>query len=270
MKYIFLTDIDGTLIKTGLPVPEAVRKSAEEFVQAGGYLGLSTGRAAKAAANVAASMPLNCPSAVLTGAVLYDFKENTTVFKTPLDASIFDLIHNIYISHPEVSITVATENDIFNIRMNEMLQNKGVFEDRTAPLIIPDEINSPLYKVLLTCDSVEKLESLKRVVEQTGPMHMAAASRHFYEITAKGVSKGTALERLREYFGGECMLFAAGDAETDLAMCAYADVFFVPESASESVKRFADVIIPSPVENGMCKAFEYVCEIIRKNSHHKS
>ncbi len=270
MKYIFLTDIDATLIKTGLPLSEEVREAALGFINAGGYLGLATGRAGKAAEAVAKAIPVNCPCAVLTGAVLYDYNLNRTIQKTPINDGMFELLHKIYKSDPEISITLYTENEIFNLRLNQKLQISGVFEDRTAPLITLDKIKAPIYKVLLTSHSIEKLVAVKQDTERDGQLHMTAASRHFYEITAKGVSKGTALKKIKEYLGGDCMVFAAGDGETDLAMRQYADVFYVPETASETVKKHAHIIIPPPIENGMCKAFEHATGIIGNNRSVKS
>ena len=83
-----------------------------------------------------------------------------------------------------------------------------------------------------------------------------AAGSHFYEMTPLGVTKGNAADEVRALYGGkeQCLLFTAGDAGSDTAMAPVSDLFFVPQSAPERVRSFADRLIPSPVDGGIAEA----------------
>ena len=78
-KRIFLSDIDGTLLKGRGSIPEAVAEAARKFAETG-WLCLCTGRSLASAEGIAGLLGVNAPSILLTGAELYDFQKKRAVW----------------------------------------------------------------------------------------------------------------------------------------------------------------------------------------------
>ncbi len=260
MHYTFLTDIDGTLLKTNTPVPDAVIRAARAFVSAGGGLSLCTGRAVSATLPIAKLLPISAPSILCSGGLIYDFEKQKMLYKNPLDASIFTVLEDILHREPAVSVTVYTEMEIRTIRSNRILQERGVMEDRNAPLCSLSEVEGDIFKVLLTAENPETLIALRDGI--CPQFEYLYGSRHFYEITARGANKGSAIRILAGLMDKENnTFFVAGDAGTDLAMREYAAIFFAPVTAPDEVKRAADYVFPSPIEGGIAEAFYKAMQI---------
>lgn len=259
---LFLSDVDGTLLKTGHdPHPEVVR-AVKAFVENGGKFALSTGRAVSAVEKLTALLPINAPCLLCAGAIVYDFEKRCVVSVQALDETVFGLLQHIYDTYPDVSITVYTAETLYNIRKNDRLNTRGVYEDRSAPMTALEDVCGPLVKVLLTHDDPAVLDGIGEKCIDKEKFDYFAASTHFYELTARGVCKGTAAETLVGQFGGSenCRLFAAGDAHSDLTMQPLCELFFSPETAPESVRARADVIFPNPKDGGLAAALDRVRE----------
>ena len=256
-KKLFLTDIDGTLLKTGTPIHPAVIEAAHRFTERGGLFGLCTGRHTDAVKAIAAQLPINAPCILCGGALVYDFIKDEAVRYTPFSHDVVELIETVLREMPEVSVTVSTPQQLFNIRTNNMLLTRGVEGDRKAPLTSLSAVaERDLLKVLFTADDPQTLQELgRRYAEPTRYVYNAAGT-HFYALTPMGCTKGVAAEAIRSLYGGkeECLLFTAGDAQSDIAMQSVSDLFFVPTSAPQYVQEHAHRLIPSPADGGLAEA----------------
>ena len=256
MNFTFLSDIDGTLLKTNSPMPEATIDAAQAFVDAKGNLALCTGREIRSAGSIVQLLPVNAPCILYGGGMIYDFKEQRILWMQPLDKLILVVMDTILRCEPSISITVFTVAGIYTIRMNQFMSEHGVYEDRTAPLCTLSELKGDILKVLLTCEDPGILEGLRDHIIDPDVFEYAFAALHFYEITPKGVDKGTSMVKLEELMHlPDNHFFVSGDAGTDLAMRKNAVLFFAPETAEEIVRRSADYIIPGPSDAGMVHAF---------------
>lgn len=257
MEKVFLSDIDGTLIKTNTPVHPATTAAIRRFMAAGGRFALCTGRAGEAVAALARELETNLPCILLGGALLYDFSTGKVLWKQPMDSGWRDLVRTIYESEPQAGINVCTEAQVFSLRKDKRLLERGVAEDRDAPLRNLDEIKGEAFKILVTHEELSAFDRIKERLVDGSRFHFCAASRHFYEITDAGVSKGSAAKTLLKLCGlGGHALYAAGDGGTDLALRDAANLFFAPETAPAFVRERADFIFPPPAEGGLAAALE--------------
>ncbi|MBR5880896.1 MAG: HAD hydrolase family protein, partial [Clostridia bacterium] len=88
----------------------------------------------------------------------------------------------------------------------------------------------------------EQLDALRpQLVGQFGDrFEFAASGPRFLELTTKGCTKASDVQRLRELFaaqGKRLLVVACGDQENDLAMLGAADLAFCPENATDQVKE---------------------------------
>ena len=252
-QILFVSDIDGTLLKTGQPPRRAVLRAIARFREAGGEFCLCTGRALPAVRKLLTRIPGGTYGILCGGAVIYDFEKDAPITAHYLDAAVFPALEELMAREPDISVTVSTAREIYRIRDNLRLLTRGVSEDRTAPTAKLADAG-PIVKVLFTCDEPERLE---RVVSERFPAERFAlnrASTHFYELTAAGVNKASGIRELNQRLGNR-RVFAAGDAPSDMAMISEAELFFAPETAMPSVRAAADRIIPAPEAGGLAQAF---------------
>jgi len=266
MNFTFVSDIDGTLIKTNRPLHPCVVDAAASFSRAGGRLSLCTGRDISSTRAIAHALPVNAPCILYGGAMIYDFSTETILWKRLLNSDIIDVLDGIYRAEPSVSITVYSDKSIYMLRTNQTIQEHGVYEDRTAPACTLSEIDGDLLKVLLTCEDPDVLERLRGSIISPDLYEYTASGKKFYEISPKDADKGKTLLRLAGWMNlPEHHFFAAGDAATDLSMKESAELFFVPETAPADIRKLADIIIPGPLEGGMAQAFEQAIQFVNRH-----
>lgn len=255
-QILFVSDIDGTLLKTGQPPRLSVLREIARFQEEGGEFCLCTGRALPAVKELLTWIP-GCRYGILCGgAVIYDFEKDTPIAVHYLDETVFPALEELMTQEPDISVTVSTAREIYRIRDNQRLLTRGVLEDRTAP-VAELRVLGPIVKVLFTCDEPERLEAAVARLFPAERFVLSRASTYFYELTAAGVNKASGIRELNQRLGNR-RVFAAGDAPSDTVMISEAELFFAPETAMPSVRAAADRIIPGPEAGGLAQAFEEI------------
>ena len=125
-KYIFLSDVDGTLLGGDSDIPQNVINSAQEFMDAGGLLCLSTGRSTVSSRWVAKEINVNLPCILYTGAAIYDFKAERYIWSCHFESDILPVIERIYDEYPDLSLQVYTHDNIYMLRNNQRLMERGI------------------------------------------------------------------------------------------------------------------------------------------------
>lgn len=129
-KTVFFVDIDGTLVGADFFLNEEVIQAAKVYQKSMGSLVLCTGRSVYGTKHIADKLGVSAPAILYNGAVIYDFCQEKILWKRPLDRGIMEIIRRIYKERPEVCIEIFTEETIYRIRTNWMVENRGVPEER--------------------------------------------------------------------------------------------------------------------------------------------
>ena len=256
-KHLFVADIDGTLLKTNMPMNQDVINAAENYIRKGGKTSLCTGRAIASTRAIANLIHVNTPCILFGGSVIYDFKKNLVIWKQSLPDDVMYLLHSIYDRFPAVSIQAYALNDIYVLRENRRMRERGILEECSEPICGFEKCVEPLLKIVLTCDNPELLNRLINEHMYFGSFEFAFASRCFVEITPKDVSKGKTLEILSETCGIPLdRIFAAGNAMTDKSLLETAGISFATIDAPDKVKLNCNYVIPTPEDSGMKIAYD--------------
>ena len=206
---LFLSDIDGTLLKTRMPLCENVSAAIKRFIAEQGYFGFSTGRSLVSARKLCLAIPVNAPCVLCGGALIYDFDADKAICSIELNKDVYDIVRNVLTRFEDVSVTVTTANAVYNVRKNQRLINRGVEEDATAPMAELDNIENPI-KLLFTCDDVDTLNKIGELFTEENGYTFKFASTYFCEVTDIRANKGRAAAFIKEYMGNP-RLFCAGD-----------------------------------------------------------
>ena len=263
-KYLFLCDVDGTLLRRDVPLGSSVIQAARSFTEAGGLLALCTGRSVAAARATAAAMGANIPCILYGGAALYDFFTGTFCYVHAFPSSVFQGIAAVLQGHPAISMQVFTAQDIYVLRRNTRLNARGVQEENTAPLSSLSDVQGAVIKLVMCGDDPEELAYCRRYFPEES-CDFAFASRNFVDVVAKGCSKVDAMRELSQRLDVPFHRFlCAGDAMTDLPMLRLAGRSFAPANAQEEVRSAVDHVVPDVRECGMAEAFHIAAELVKK------
>lgn len=255
-KSIFLSDIDGTLTDRNFKIHPKVIKAAAEYMESGGLLVLSTGRAPVATIDVVRSMNIIHPCIVYSGAGIYDFRQGKLIWSNPMDAQVLGAVQHVMQKYQALSIQVFTDIGVYLLRSNETLDRKAVRAERGERVRDISAVKGKILKILLTGADVEELEECKKQPIWKGTTYNFA-SRHFVEIVDENTDKSVAMQELLALYDmSPGQVFSAGDAMTDYTMLVNSEYSFVPAHAPERLKKAGKMVIDIPERGGMEKAFK--------------
>ena len=265
MSSTLISDIDGTLLWRGESVTSNVRDSIELFWSHKNYFSLCTGRSLLGCSQILNSLSgfINCPSIFFGGALIWDTKSQKEIASTYCNNSILEIISQVYIEYPSVSITINTKGEAGTLRTNGILTNKGTFFDRCAPFIRKHEIEEKkILKVLLTSEDPKIIEEIKNELIDPLFFYSTFASTHFFEITDSSVNKGNAIEIIKDRYPEirRTEIWAAGDSLSDITMKDHVGGFACPSDANPEVCAIADYIFPSPKDSGITQLIHNILQ----------
>lgn len=260
MRHVFLTDIDGTLLRRDAPLTQEVVEAAHAFTARGGLLSVCTGRSLPAAEPVARAIGVNAPSILYGGAAIYDFSTGAYLYAQPFRWDVMQAVRAVLEAYDDISMQVFTLEDVYVLRRNRRLNELGVKEENVNPLSAPEDVSGPVLKLVMCCEKPDHLEDCRRFFPPEF-CHFAFASHTFVDVVAAGFGKGEAMERLSQLLDVPySRFFSAGDAITDLPMLRASGLSFAPENALPAVKEAVTHTVPSVFQGGMAQAFRIAAE----------
>ncbi len=250
-KYLFVTDLDGTLLTTDKRVTPAVSEALSEFVSEGNHFAICTGRDINSARSVYCELGLTLPGSYVVaynGGQIYDVDRGETIYRTGID---LPTIREIYRLADEYDVYVHTYNDDYILAREEheclsyyqrviktpvKLLGDGLF----------DFIETPPCKVIcIELHDHEKQERFRHAAEEkfADKLDIMYSNPYYLELIPKESGKGEALKRLCEFL--EIPIensIAAGDGDNDISMIEAAGVGVAMLNAPETVRTSADVV----------------------------
>ncbi|POP33415.1 HAD family phosphatase [Lactonifactor longoviformis] len=263
-KSVFLSDIDGTLSDRNFNIHPKVIAAAAAYMESGGLLVLSTGRAPVATEQVARLMNITHPCIVYSGAGIFDFIRGRLLWSSPMGEEVLAAVQYVLDQYTDVSVQVFTDVGIYLLQSNDILDQKAVRAERGIRIPEVSFVKGRILKILLTGADVGDLERCGTWPVWRGTTYRFA-SRHFVEVVSEHTDKSVAMaELLRLYDMNLGQTFAAGDAMTDYTMLVSSGYSFVPANAPENLKKAGDRIIEIPEQGGMAAAFQMAQEYNEK------
>ncbi len=264
MRHIFLTDVDGTLLKADVPLPQGVIRAAEDYRICGGLLAICSGRSLPAVRPVAEALGVNAPSIIYGGAAIYDFQREVYLDVHPFQWDVMEAVHNVLSSFPDISMQVFTQRSIYILRRNQRLNAVGVKEENCFPLSAPEDVTGSILKLVMCCEEPDHLRQCQRFFPPEF-CNFAFASRTFVDVVAAGFGKGDAIQTLSRLLTIPLSrFFSAGDAYTDLPMLRSSAISFAPQNAAGAVKDIVTHVVPDVREGGMAEAFRIAASYLSR------
>ena len=273
-NYMLITDLDGTLIPRGGIVSAENRAAVQAFVDGGGHFGIATGRTPEAAGGYVKELPINAPCVFFNGSMLYDWEKQQVLATRPLpptaagDKTIWPRFAQACLEHfREACIEIYTADNCHII-------SPAAYDDPRLPHEyykyehctidkLADIEQTPWLKFFVNADPAE-LRQLEQLAADFGITQLANSfysEINYYEFVAKGASKGSMLEEVRNLPAYQSMtIIASGDYLNDNEMLQIADIGVASANAHEQTKAAADRVGCDAQDHLMAWILENVVE----------
>lgn len=249
-KYIFFSDLDGTLLTREKRISEKTKKALDEFVAKGNHFAVCTGRGLDNVLDVSRSLAIDYPGSFLicyNGAEIYDYDKKEVIFRIGIP---LEMIPGIFKTASDFNVhahTYTTDSLVTPDEGEEMRFYNRVIK---RPLIVTDDVvghlpEDPCKVIAIELHDPDKLERFRlSIMEKYGDRLSTVYSNPYYlEIFMKEAGKGSAVRRLSEYLNIPIAnTIAAGDEQNDISMIEEAGLGIAMLNSNESVKRSADVV----------------------------
>lgn len=266
MKTLYLSDLDGTLLRPDETLSEYTRKALNALIENGVIFSFATARSYNTAMPLLEGVKLNMPLIVHNGAFIvrqdnsivrfdgFTKEESKEIFEVFLSCGLCPVVYSVIEGHTRMSFlrseSSPAQTEFAVSRMEDKFDKKRVREIFSRSCALEGDV------YYFNCIDEEK--KLQAVHEKLKNKHRCFFGRDMYsgewwlEVMPKSASKATAAKRLKELLRCD-RLVCFGDAVNDIPMFEAADECYAVQNATEELKRIASGIIPSNTEDGVAR-----------------
>ena len=253
---LFITDIDDTL-SVGEVVADEVREACARLRAAGWDIMIATGRTYNTARGHMEAVGVTRPS------ILYNGGRIVTPDGIPIHSCLMEggLANRIleYVWTLPLELQVSGDESIAcretDLETRRFFAGVGPIRPLTEPTV-----TEPVFRICLWMDSRLMPEVERDLRERFGSeAEVCPGGPQSMDIQPLGVSKGSTLDRiLAELPERPEVIVAAGDHCNDRELLRRADVAASPANAHETLRREADLIIPTASERGIRTLIDHI------------
>lgn len=247
-------DLDGTLLRYDMKMSDAVRAAVREVRDAGVHVVISTGRAVLATMPIAKYLGLVSGYAVCSnGAIVVEIDRREPTGYRIIDTVTFDPEPALTLLRQEwPTAMVAVEEVGVGFKVSEPFPD-GELLGRTRVVSWTELVAEPATRVTFRSPTASA-EQFAAMVERIGlrGVNYAVGFTAWLDITPDGVSKGSALEKVRERLGVASRdTTAVGDQRNDVEMLDWAARGVAMGNAPDQVKAIADEVAGDVEQDGV-------------------
>lgn len=260
MRTLYVSDLDGTLLDADSRIDPESATIISDLSRRGALITVATARTPATVTELLRHTYTTVPALVMTGAAVWNRQANcydsvefipeelnlaiasicervdlpAFVYTLPEDTSVMQVFHR------GEALTKA-ENNFYQERRGLALKHFNLY---TPP---PPALNARTI-LYFAVGPIKNIYAAGRAIADTTPAAVSFYSDIYnpgmamLEVFAPGVSKASAIERLRLQLGAD-RLVVFGDNSNDLSMMALADVAIAVDNAIDHVRESADIVI---------------------------
>ena len=267
-KYLLVSDIDGTALIAGKPIPEANIKAINDFVEKGGRFTICTGRGSKSASVLTSLINLKEPAIICNGTCVYDYRNDKVIYTQTLPSKASKIIKEFIINFPKTGIEVVKEPKVYICNMSEAAEKHLKYRNMQCELKTIDDVGFGLNKVVFICDLNDKEAIDAYLLEATqndDEIDYVWTNDHLVELVPAKASKATGLLKLCEALNIDINnVVAVGDYYNDIELLKAAKVKILVDNAPEELKEMADIVVGDCLSGGLAQVINDFESIVNK------
>ena len=270
MKTLYVSDLDGTLLRRDQHTSEFTVRTVNELIEKGMIFSYATARSF-ITARKAAGFTAHFPVITYNGSMTVDNADGRLITSNPLDTGVYALLDELREAgvYPIV-YAFKDGRERFSFIRDRCSQEAGEFidtrtDDRICPCFTEDELYAGEI-FYINCIGWEDI--LPSFYERYKDKYRCLLQRDIYsdalmfEVMPKGVSKSSAIKRLKEMLGCDRVV-VFGDGLNDLDMFRSADESYAVGNAHPDLKKYATAVIGSNESDGVARWLLENAEISR-------
>lgn len=266
MKTLYVSDLDGTLLRQNETTSDYTNQTINRLVEAGMLFSYATARSFHTSHKVTEGMNARIPLVVYNGAMVVDSTDGSILLSNFFGPEAQDLLddlteHDIW---PIIYAIMEDGKESFSLDIKRSSRAELEFnatrrgDRRERHADGRKELGEGNIFYFTCIDDADKLrpmyEKYKEVFHCVFQLDMYSGEP-WLEIMPKTTSKANAIRRLKEHLGCD-RLVVFGDGKNDVDMFELADEAYAVENAVDELKAAATAIIPSNEEDGVARWLE--------------
>ncbi len=265
MKCLYVSDLDGTLLRSDERLSEYTCGVINELTKKGMIFSYATARSLVTAKKVSAGLRAEIPLMIYNGAFIRDNVTEEILTANYFGREIQDVLDELFESgiYPIVYAYIDRKEK-FSILPEKCTRGERAFLEsrrgdiRTNIVSAPEELKQGDIFYITCIDEPEKLEPF--YVKYRDAFHCVYqrdiyTKEQWLEIMPKAASKANAVMQLKGMLGCDKVI-AFGDGKNDIDMFEIADECYAVANAHEELKKKATAVIGSNDEDGVAKWLE--------------
>lgn len=259
-------DMDGTLLDTDRLISEDILRGIDMAFDAGKEVVLATGRSIPELRDYFSILPRIRYVICVSGALVLDIKENKVIYSNtiPID-TIYEILKRVrgrdlmpHLLLRDVSVLEKEKQRRmadYNFGDYQKLYDRVIKKVDTIEEFL-HEYDQPVEKINLHHRSVEERAKTRAILSDMN-LELVDSENSSLEMTAKGVTKGVALEKLVQYLDIPMEeVMAVGDNDNDVDMLKKAGIGVAMGNANANAKAAALHIVADNNHNGALEAIQ--------------
>jgi Cof subfamily protein (haloacid dehalogenase superfamily) len=255
-----LSDVDGTLLHPDHSLSQRTADAIRAMREAGVIFSLASGRPPKAMRHLIETFGIDVPVAGFNGGTLVNPDGSILVaHHLPAEAALITLA--LFSAEPDVEGWVFADGDWLRGDPPGPMVQREADGLGYGPVVVEsfEPYLDRVDKIVAASNNTQLLVELEAQLQPKvqGLAQVSRSQPVYLDVTAMLANKGEALKTLAEHLGVPLAQTAAiGDGGNDPAMFHVAGLSIAMGQAEETVKRQANVVTGSNVEDGAAEAFE--------------
>lgn len=270
-------DMDGTLLGKGKEISKESKKIIKEIHEKGVEIVVTTGRIYNNAAYYSHLLGVKSPVIAANGAIVREKNTNKVIYEKPIETEecikLVEMLYEMKMHfHFYTLDTIYCSNKLTELGTKLYMTKQIGYDNLKINYYVINNIekwkkffrsnNGKITKCIAFSVKPEKILKVKKQLNSFNGIVYYGAGKRSVEINSKGASKGNAVKALANYYGFKREeIICIGDNENDLSMIEYAGIGVAMGNAIEPVKKLADYITDTNIENGVEKAIKKIFKL---------
>ena len=262
MKTLYVSDLDGTLLRSDATLSDFTSRTVNQLVDKGMLFSYATARSIHTSRKVTRGLDAKIPIIVYNGAMVIDNADGSVLYNNFFGSDVFPLLNDLFSNgvFPFVYSWIEGEEK-FSFIESKCTRGMKIFLDsrkndkRIRTVNNECELMSGDIYYITCIDETEKLLPLYEKYKNTYHCVFYTdiyTKERWLEILPRGTSKASAVKHLKELLNCD-RLVVFGDERNDIDMFEIADEAYAVENAVDELKAIATDVIPSNDEDGVAK-----------------
>ena len=269
MRKLLALDMDGTLLNSQKKISPKTRAALRHFHDLGGIVALSTGRGMVELYDYPEEIQEFVDYGILlSGAMIYDFNNNKTLFYQSLPEDLGRevvqkiIMEDVMIQYMDRDKSVFGQREFDHMADYHILAYKPMY-DRVGTLVENmrqyafDHAGDVAKANFYHRDPEARLRSKERIKDY--PITIAFTEKTSLEVSPLGVSKGKGLEILCSHLGLDLSdSVAVGDSNNDLTVLQTAGMSVAMGNATEEILAACDMVVSDNDHDGVAEVVAFL------------